>query len=142
MTDPFARWRGTTLWRALDDALGRAEADGVLQFAACGGREATIGHVCMQLDAEGLATGTRLAAVRVVLQRMGWREEDYRDSLALELCALLDRSAERETVAEYVGRFETEFATRPSSTLSDRLALAAAVRQAYEQADESDAPPG
>lgn len=141
MTDPFVRWRGTALWHALDAALARAAADGVLQCSADGGREAAIGHLCMWLDAEGLAVGTRLAAVRLVLQQSGWHEDEDADGLALELCALLDHGTAVEAVAAYVERFETERGTQPASTLSQRLALADAVRRAYARVGESDAPP-
>ena len=111
-TDPFVRWRGTALWHVLDDALRRSEADGLVEFTADGGREATIGHLCVHLDVEGMAAGTRLAGVRAVLHRAGWSEEDYVENLALELCALLDRGVANEDVAEYIGRFEDEVGVR------------------------------
>ena len=136
-TDPFARWRGTALWRVLAEGLERAEADGILNLAADGGREATIGLLCLQLDAEGVVIGTRLSEVRAALLRGGWREEDYADSLALELCALLDRGAQSEDVAEYVGRFEDEVVARTPSALHERLALIAAVCRAYEEGGDA-----
>lgn len=140
-TDPFARWRGTALWRVLDAGLRRAEADGVLHLAADDGRDAAVGLLCVQLDAEGMAAGTRLAGVRAVLHRAGWREEHYADNLALELCALLDRGAASEDVADYVSRFEEEVVARAPSALPERLALAAAVRRAYEEGGEPIVPP-
>lgn len=140
-TDPFIRWRGTDLWRVLDDALLRAEADGVVQFSADGGREAAIGHLCVHLDAEGVAAGTRLAGVRAALHRAGWGEEDYADSFALEICALLDWGKASEEVAEYIRRFENDVGERTPSTLQERLALAAAVLEAYRAGGGTSPPP-
>lgn len=141
MTDPFVRWRGTALWRALDVALSHAQAGDILQLGAAGGRGAAIGHLCMWLDAEGLVTGTRLAAVRVILQLAGWREEEYANNLAFELCALFDNRTSVMAVAEYLERFEDEVNSRRASTLSERLALAEGAHRAYESAGESDANP-
>ena len=141
-TDPFVRWRGTALWRVLDDALLRAEADGILQFIADGGREAAVGHLCVHLDAEGVAAGTRRAGVYAVLHRAGWGEEGFADSLALELCALLDWGTAIEDVAEYIRRFEDEVGERAPSALHERLALAVAVLEAYRSGgDGASAPP-
>jgi len=140
-TDPFVRWRSTALWRVLDDALRRAEATGLLQFIADGGREAVVGHLCGDLDAEGVASGTRRAAVYAVLHGAGWTEEDFAGSLALELCALLDRGAAIEDVAEYIARFEDEMREGASSALHERLALAVAVSEAYRSGGGASAPP-
>jgi len=71
-TDSFVRWRGTALWRALDDALRRAEANGLLQFVAGGGREAVVGHLCVDLDAEGVARN----AARRRVRGLAWRGLD------------------------------------------------------------------
>lgn len=139
-TDPFVRWRGTSLWRALDDALGRAAAGGLLQFVADGGREAVVGHLCVDLDAEGVASGTRRAAVYAVLHGAGWAEEDFASGLALELCALLDRGTAIEEVAEYIARFEGEVGEGPSSAFHERLALAVAVSEAYRSGGGASAP--
>ncbi len=140
-TEPFVRWRGTALWRVLDDALLRAEADGLLQFLADGGREAAVGHLCVHLDAEGVAAGTRRAGVHAVLYHAGWGEQGFADSLALELCALLDWGTAIEVVAEYIRRFEDEVGERVPSALHERLALAVTVSEAYRSGGEASAPP-
>ena len=140
-TDSFVRWRGTALWRALDDALRRAGANGLLQFVAGGGREAVVGHLCVDLDAEGVASGTRRAAVYAVLHGAGWTEEDFAGNLALELCALLDRGTTPEGLAEYIARFVNEVGEGPSLILHERLALAVAILGAYRLGGGASAPP-
>lgn len=139
--DPLVRWRGTALWRVLDDALLRAEADGLLQFIADGGREAAVGHLCVHLDTEGVAAGTRRAAVYAVLHRAGWGEEGFAGSLALEICALLDGDAAIEDVAEYIRRFDDEVSERAPSAFHERLALAVAALEAYRSGGEAGALP-
>lgn len=140
--DPFSRWRDTALWRVLDAGLQRAEADGVLQLAADDGRDAAIGLLCMQLDIEGQVVGTRLAGVRAALHAAGWTEADHADSLALELCARLDRGEPIEHLADYIARFEGELLGREPSAPSHRLALSSAVRRAYEHGGEPHGPHG
>jgi hypothetical protein len=137
-TDRFARWRGTPLWGALDEALARLEGDGLLSLPEDpAARDAALGHLCAHLDAEGVAAGTRLAAVREALAAAGWRGEDYRDHLALELCAVIDGGGRAPQVAAYARRFVDDLSTLGvAAPLGDLAALAAAVVAAYEQGGE------
>jgi hypothetical protein len=135
MTDPFTRWRGTPLWEALDAALRRVEGDGLLTMAeGPDAREAAVGHLCAHLDAEGVAAGTRLAAVRATLAAAGWRAEDYRDNLALELCAVIDNGGGVGELAAYARRFVDDGSTLGvMAPAGDLAVLAAEVLGAYQQ---------
>jgi hypothetical protein len=134
--DRFARWRGTPLWDALEAALTRVEGDGLLSLAEdAHARDAVVGHLCAHLDAEGMAAGTRLAAVRATLAGAGWRSEDYRDNLALELCALIERGGGVGELAAYTRRFADDLSTLGvgGPPVADLAALAADVLAAYGQ---------
>jgi hypothetical protein len=138
-TDRFVRWRGTPLWGALDAALHRLEGDGLLSLPEdAAARDAALGHLCAHLDAEGVAAGTRLAEVRATLAAMGWRGEDYRDPLALELCAVIDTGGRAAEVAAYARRFADDLSTLGvAAPTCDLDVLAEAVLAAYRRGGQA-----
>lgn len=131
MNDPYVRWRSTALWRAVEHWLVDCESAGKLRVAP-GGHADLIGQLCSLLDADGHLAGSRLARVRQVFVESGCEPLGIdATGVALEACAVMDRGAGQEELADYVANYHREALEVQRIMSPDFSVLARRLLEAY-----------
>ena len=127
-TDPNRRWRNTKAWLAINASV-RAALDENGLASDNPTIESIVGAVCARLDADELLTGTRLASVRAVVASHLGNQAWLLNSIALEICAMLDNQYDDASVRNYLEAQELI-----DSHEIDGLTLARQAREAYDSA--------
>lgn len=139
MPDQWLRWKNSSAWRAVEQALHYLERAGQLHVPH-GTEESVIGAVCASLDMECCLSGSRLAHVMEVFDDVAESKLPGGSALliALETCSVIENGGGEAELAAYLAEYQREPGVKvlSSAVTVDLVPYAPLIAHAYARAPQ------